>query len=136
MYTTNGWAVVRFARGCSGSPPTGLTSTERILRCILIADRCRACGLLEEHGVSRADVRRELEDRKRRGTSGYDGAVKVEEHARREAKAMGHTLVGTGHLLLGLLAVEESEASRMLRQRGLRLDELRNAVRTVAEYSS
>lgn len=35
------------------------------------------------------------------------------------AREMGHTYVGTEHILLGLLAVEESIASRILTSRGV-----------------
>jgi ATP-dependent Clp protease ATP-binding subunit ClpC len=45
-----------------------------------------------------------------------------------EAESMGHTSVGTEHLLLGLLRVEESPAARYLNAHGFDLFELREEV--------
>lgn len=43
----------------------------------------------------------------------------VWEAAHQMARAFGHTIVGTEHLLIALLAVEEGLASRVLRENGL-----------------
>ena len=43
------------------------------------------------------------------------------------AREMGHTYVGTEHLLLGLIAEGDSIASRVLESRGIRYDRTRAA---------
>ena len=47
--------------------------------------------------------------------------------ARQEASALGHSLVGTEHLLLGVLRCESSAAARALRALGVELDAARSA---------
>ena len=44
------------------------------------------------------------------------------------AREMGHTYVGTEHLLLGLLAEADSIASRVLESRGIRYDRTRQMI--------
>ncbi|GIU88163.1 MAG: hypothetical protein KatS3mg009_2678 [Acidimicrobiia bacterium] len=50
------------------------------------------------------------------------------ERTTQEALALGHNYVGCEHLLLGLLAVEDGLASRVLRRMGLELRTARRAV--------
>ncbi|MBQ1976108.1 MAG: hypothetical protein II227_01585, partial [Clostridia bacterium] len=45
------------------------------------------------------------------------------------AREMGHTYVGTEHLLLGLIAEGDSIASRVLESRGIRYDRSRQMIR-------
>ena len=45
------------------------------------------------------------------------------------AREMGHTYVGTEHLLLGLIAEGDSIASRVLESRGIRYDRTRQMIR-------
>ncbi|MCX4815353.1 hypothetical protein OG601_32630 [Streptomyces sp. NBC_01239] len=52
------------------------------------------------------------------------------EQARRAAADLGHDWVGTEHMLLGLIRVEESPAARILRELGFTQDELRETVKT------
>src|SRR3954471_23665080 len=55
-------------------------------------------------------------------------AKKVLEYAVEEAQHMGHSYVGTEHLLLGLIREEEGVAARVLENLGLRLDVVREEV--------
>ncbi|UXX96437.1 hypothetical protein N7U49_40295 [Streptomyces sp. AD2-2] len=50
--------------------------------------------------------------------------------ARRAAADLGHDWVGTEHMLLGLIRVEESPAARVLSELGFTQDELRDTVKT------
>ncbi len=50
--------------------------------------------------------------------------------ARRAAADLGHDWVGTEHMLLGLIRVEESPAARILSELGFTQDELRETVKT------
>jgi ATP-dependent Clp protease ATP-binding subunit ClpA len=51
-----------------------------------------------------------------------------------EAIACGHDFIGTGHMLLGLIAVQDADAGAVLADQGVRLDPAREAmVRLLAE---
>jgi len=50
-----------------------------------------------------------------------DEAKKALQHAEEEAERLMHPHIGTEHILLGLLRLEESVAGRMLAERGMRL---------------
>ena len=54
-------------------------------------------------------------------------------HARRAAATLGQASVGTEHLLLGLLAVDEGDAARLLRKHGATLPAARRALRATNE---
>ena len=47
------------------------------------------------------------------------------QHAEKEAERMMHPHIGTEHLLLGILSMADSTAGRMLLERGMRLDAVR-----------
>ena len=55
-------------------------------------------------------------------------AKKAIEYAMDEARNLGHTYVGTEHLLLGLLREEEGIAAQVLMNLGLRLDSVREEI--------
>ena len=50
------------------------------------------------------------------------------ENARLSARELGHSSVGTEHLLLGILSEREGLGARLLLRRGIELDALRRAV--------
>jgi len=56
---------------------------------------------------------------------------KVIQLAHREALRLGHEVIGTEHLLLGLLAEGEGVAAQVLKMAGLDLDEIREQVERV-----
>jgi ATP-dependent Clp protease ATP-binding subunit ClpA len=58
-----------------------------------------------------------------------DQARRVMAYAQEEARELGHAAVGTEHLMLGLLGVEEGVASRCLDSLGIRSDSFREQVR-------
>ncbi len=53
---------------------------------------------------------------------------RVLQYAAEEADRLRHTDLGTPHLLLGLLSLEDSVAASILTEKGMRLDEVRNDV--------
>src|SRR5262249_26218778 len=55
-------------------------------------------------------------------------AKKVIEYAIEEARNLNHNYVGTEHLLLGLLREEEGVAAQVLRNLGLKLEDVREEV--------
>lgn len=52
--------------------------------------------------------------------------------AQDEARALGHGYIGTEHLLLGLIRVEEGLASRVLRGLGAEAEDVRERVRAIS----
>ncbi len=58
-------------------------------------------------------------------------AKKVIEYAIEEARSLNHNYVGTEHLLLGLLREQDGVAAQVLRNLGLKLDEVREEVRNL-----
>lgn len=52
------------------------------------------------------------------------------EQARRASADLGHSWVGTEHMLLGLIRAEESRAAQILRNLGFTSDELHETVKT------
>lgn len=56
------------------------------------------------------------------------GAKKVLEYSLEEATNLGHTYIGTEHLLLGLIRESEGIAAEVLRKLGVKLDDVRDTV--------
>jgi ATP-dependent Clp protease ATP-binding subunit ClpC len=62
-------------------------------------------------------------------------AKKVIEYAVEEARNLNHNYVGTEHLLLGLLREEEGVAAQVLRNLGLKLEDVREEVLNLLGHS-
>jgi len=100
----------------------GYVGTEHILLGLTREEEGVAAAVLANLGVSVGKVREEVERRVTPGTSGEilgeipyrSGAKRVLERAMTEAREMGHAYVGTEHLLLALLRVEDSVAANAL----------------------
>jgi ATP-dependent Clp protease ATP-binding subunit ClpC len=60
-----------------------------------------------------------------------DRARRVVVLAQEEARLLNHAYIGTEHILLGLMAEEESIAARALTQLGVDLDQVRDAVEEI-----
>jgi ATP-dependent Clp protease ATP-binding subunit ClpC len=56
-------------------------------------------------------------------------AKKVIEFSLEEARSLRHNYVGTEHLLLGLIREEEGVAAQVLKNLGIKLEDVRNEVR-------
>jgi ATP-dependent Clp protease ATP-binding subunit ClpC len=64
-----------------------------------------------------------------------DRARRVVVQAQEEARTLGHSYVGTEHILLGLLSEGEGAGARVLTELGADLDEARRQViRILEEY--
>lgn len=57
------------------------------------------------------------------------------QRAARQARDLGHAVVGSPHLLLGLLADADGLAARRLNGRGVTLDAVREAVAAMPQYA-
>jgi ATP-dependent Clp protease ATP-binding subunit ClpC len=62
-----------------------------------------------------------------------EAAKRALEFAAKEADALGHSYIGTEHLLLGLLREEASVPASVLAARGIRLEDVRGAVAAMAK---
>lgn len=113
--------------------------TEHILLGLVAVSEGVAARVLANIGVDLKKVRQEVEKLVGTGDNMMllgeipftPRAKKVLELAVEEAQSMGHTYVGTEHLLLGLLREEEGIAARVLENLGVKLDEVREEVVTI-----
>lgn len=132
-----------------------LVDTQDLLRAILANPTCRGLELLREAGISPEELLRRLMDVRGQELAGTAVSTsepappkhfharllsplarKVLDHAIAVTQAFGHSLVGTEQLLIGLLAVEDGAASRILSQNGLsRLDIEALALRVIGRGS-
>jgi len=109
---------------------------EHILLGLLRERKGLVARMFEQRGVSAAALSVEVVDRHEHGerisTSieipFSSGTRLVLEYAADEADRLGHSYIGTEHLLLGVLREERSMGAELLVQHGLGLDEVRKAV--------
>ena len=110
--------------------------TEHLLLGLLGEPRGLAYGILVAKAGSEQRVRDAVEEamppggeKALRGHIAFrpEGKQAIEQ-ARRASDDLGHDWVGTEHLLLGLIRVEESPAAHILRGLGFTPDELRGTV--------
>ena len=110
--------------------------TEHILLGLIALGEGVAAQVLANLGVDLRRVRSEIEKIVGTGDNVMllgeipftPRSKKVLEYAVEEAQHMGHSYVGTEHLLLGLIREEEGVAARVLENLGLRLDVVREEV--------
>jgi hypothetical protein len=115
--------------------------TEHLLLGLLYESEGAGAGALESLGISREDVRGQVEEIAGPGQGSPAGplpftppAKKVLELSLREALALGHHHIGTEHLLLGLLREGDSAAAQVLARLGADHASVREQV--VGELSS
>mgnify|MGYP000858032353 CR=1 FL=1 len=60
-----------------------------------------------------------------------DKAKRVLAGAQQEARVMGHDVIGTEHILLGLMLVEDGGASRVLNNAGMELEEVKERIEEI-----
>jgi ATP-dependent Clp protease ATP-binding subunit ClpC len=97
---------------------------------------------LEALGISTEAVRQRVEEAVERGEVSMTGhipftpqAKKVLECSLRESRRLGHSYIGTEHILLGLLSESEGVGARVLTELGADLDGARQQVtRILDEY--
>lgn len=109
--------------------------TEHLLAALLAEYDGVAARVLRETGLTVEAVRAEIETALGRGLVEHPGSIPFTERTRdvlsralREALQLGHNYIGTEHLLLGLLALDEGLAAQILTSHGLDAASLRAAV--------
>src|SRR5215469_5401213 len=110
--------------------------TEHLLLGLIKLGQGVAVNVLQGMGIDLETVRMEVEkqtgtgpDQKMIGNIPYTPRVKkVLDLARREAKNLNHTYIGTEHLLLGLLREGDGIAAQVLRNLDVDIEEARQRV--------
>ena len=130
-----------FARYEAGRAGGGAIESEHLLLGVMRESAPAFVSVLEQLRVDRAQLKRELVAAVAAAPTASAGSdLPLTEATKKslvfavhEAEAMGHESVGTQHLLLGLLRVEESGAGQQLQQHGVTLHTLRNVVRQITK---
>jgi len=108
-------------------------STQHIFLALLAVGRSVATEVLDRLNADAGRVRREIERmvlaKQHESTSLPVSALnKVVEYAMEEARNLGHGYVGSEHLLIGLMRIEDGVAARTLANLGLTLELVRAQV--------
>jgi hypothetical protein len=141
-YTEKARRVIFFARYEASHYGSPSIETEHLLLGLLREDRTLAkkfLGEVNSEGGIRAEIERHITSRERFSTSVEVPLTleskKILNLAGEEADRLGHRHVGTEHILLGLLRVEDSLAGKILQARGLSVATLREQVATISVES-
>jgi ATP-dependent Clp protease ATP-binding subunit ClpA len=138
-YTEKARRVIFFARYEASQYGSPYIETEHLLLGLLREDRALAKQFLgevnAEEGI-RAEIERHITSRECISTSVEVPLTleskKVLNLAGEEADRLGHRHVGTEHILLGVLRVEGSLASKILQARGVKIAMLREQMAKVS----
>jgi ATP-dependent Clp protease ATP-binding subunit ClpA len=131
-YTEKARRVIFFARYEASQYGSPYIETEHLLLGLLREDRALLRRFLGPSSVA-ADIRTEIERQitRRERISTYvempltDECKKVLTLAAEESERLGHRHVETEHILVGMLRMEDSLAARLLRERGLKPEGIR-----------
>jgi len=142
-YTERARRVIFFARYEASQYGSPYIETEHLLLGLLREDRALAKGFLGE-GNAGEEIRAEIE---RHITVGEQISTSVEVPLTSESKKvltlsaeeadrLGHRHIGTEHILLGLLRLDDSLAGAVLHGRGVRPETIREQLAKVARAES
>jgi ATP-dependent Clp protease ATP-binding subunit ClpA len=132
-FTPRAQQVLALARKEADRFNHNYVGTEHLLLGLIRLESGGAFNVLQKLGISLENMRIEVE--KQVGT-GFDNAIsgnipytprvkKVLALACKEAKALGHSFVGTTHILLGLLREGEGAAARVMKTMGIEIEATR-----------
>jgi ATP-dependent Clp protease ATP-binding subunit ClpC len=132
-YTVEARRVIFFARYEASQFGSPYIETEHLLLGLLREDKALTNRFLRSH-ASVDSIRKQIEShttiREKVSTSVElslsNECKRVLAYAAEEAERLGHEHLGTEHLLLGLLREEKCFASEILRERGLKLAQIRD----------
>jgi len=132
QFTDRARRVVVLAENEARGLGHGFTGTEHLLLGLLAEGEGVAALVLEPLGISLEEARGRVEEIAGRGQGAPAGhipftprAKKVLELALQEAAQLGHSYIGTEHLLLALLAEGEGVAAQVLASLGVGYDQAR-----------
>jgi ATP-dependent Clp protease ATP-binding subunit ClpC len=102
--------------------------TEHLLIGLAREHECVAARVLADLGIDAARLLQRFEQtplRAEQDRVGYTAAARAAlERGATEARQRGHATFGTGHMLLGLVLVDDSRARALLEQLGVAVDKL------------
>jgi hypothetical protein len=135
-YTEKARRVIFFARYEASQFGSPLIETEHLLLGLLREDTALA-GRLSRSGLSPGTLRKRIEEeRPRRAKVSMSADLPLSSackavltYSAEEAERFAHRHIGTEHLLLGLLRVEQSVATKLLVEAGFNTLELREELR-------
>jgi ATP-dependent Clp protease ATP-binding subunit ClpC len=125
-YTEKARRVIFFARYEASEFGSPYIETEHLLLGLLRADKALASRFLQSH-VSWESIRRRIEEhtifREKVSTSVdlplTNECRRVLAYPAEEAERLGHSFIGTEHLLLGIMREERGEGAELLRVMGI-----------------
>jgi len=128
-FTERGRKVIIYAREEAEKRQNDYLGTEHILLALLREEEGISVAIIKKMGISTEEVRMEIERKLPYGTNVLTfgdipftpRAKKVLELAVEEARLIGHSYIGSEHLLLGILREDEGIAGRTLRSLGANL---------------
>lgn len=131
-YTEKARRVIFFARYEASQFGAPYIETEHLLLGLLREDKALAFRFLRQHGDFET-IRQQIESASlpRQPTSTSvdlplsNESKRVLAYATEEAERLSHRHIGSEHLLLGMLREEKCFAAELLKERGLRLDAVR-----------
>jgi acetyltransferase-like isoleucine patch superfamily enzyme len=131
-YTEKARRVIFFARYEASQVGSPAIETEHLLLGLLREDKALTNRFMQSLG-SEQSIRKQINEhttiRERVSTSVdlplSDESKRVLNDAAEEADRLGHKHIGTEHLLLGLLRQQNCLAGKMLKERGLKTDQIR-----------
>lgn len=137
-YTEHAQSVMDRARQEAQNLRHDHLGTEHILLGLLeVKDGCAAC-VLRHRKVDMVHAKEQIEKLVTHGSGPEDGdyetlprtrhVVSVLNDAVKEARELKHPMIGTEHLLLGLLYENEGVGAKVLSNLGLKLNEIRKDV--------
>jgi ATP-dependent Clp protease ATP-binding subunit ClpC len=135
-FTPRAQQVLALARKEADRFNHNFVGTEHLLLGLIKLGQGVAVNVLQKMGLDLETVRLEVEkqvgtgpDQKMIGNIPYTPRVKkVLDLARREAKNLNHTYIGTEHILLGLLREGDGVAARILRSLDVDIEQTRQEV--------
>jgi hypothetical protein len=142
-YTEKARRVVFFARYEASQYGSPYIETEHLLLGLVREDRALAKRFLNEVNAEeglRAEIERAITQRETFPTSVEvpltSESKRVLTLAAEEAGRLGHRHIGTEHILLGLLRVEDSLAGTLLHARGVRMATIREELAKAPQAAS
>ena len=135
-FTPRAQQVLALARKEADRFNHNVIGTEHLLLGLIKLGQGVAVNVLQKMGLDLETVRMEVEkqvgtgpDQKVMGNIPYTPRVKkVLDLARREAKSLNHTYIGTEHILLGLLREGDGVAARILRSLDVDIEQARQEI--------
>jgi hypothetical protein len=135
-FTEKARRVIFFARYEASQFGSPYIETEQLLLGLLREDKSLANRFLHSHAVVES-IRKQIEDRtvvREKTSTSVDLPLSHEckralAYGSEESERLKHKHIDTGHLLLGLLREEKCFAAQLLREQGLTVDSVRDALR-------